>query len=68
MTNQSKKKLKTLASAYDLAEEYDYVPEKDQFEEAKEICGDFDNEEMLEYIGLRHDEVINALIREIKKL
>lgn len=55
-------RLKELAIAYTLACEFDYCPDTDQYEEAKEYFGEFDLSILINNSGRRPDEIASHII------
>jgi hypothetical protein len=55
-------KLKELAIAYSLACEFDYCPDEDRYDEAKEYFGEFDESVLIQNSGRRPDEIASHII------
>ena len=56
-----------LAMAYEIAQEFDCVPDEEQYEEVQTFYGEFDKQVLRLYSGLRPDEIARHLAKEILK-
>lgn len=61
-------KLKLAAIAYKISMEFDYCPQPDEYEDAKNFYGDFPLEVLEVWQGLRGDEIARDIVSRITKL
>lgn len=59
--------LKEYAIAYELSQEFDYVPSESDYDKAKAYYGEFDIQVLVKHQGCRPDEIANQLVHLILK-
>jgi hypothetical protein len=62
------RKLKELKIAYTIANEYDYVPSDDKYNDVVDIVGDFDKSILSEYYGSSPNNIVSEILNIIDEL